>query len=181
MNNTFYFLRHGETKKDSNIPISKWLLSDKGEQQSRKVAQEDVFKNIDIIFSSTEKKAYQTAKPIADKLRKEIIQLEEIGELNRDKGGFMEPQEYEESVKYCFENLDKSMNNWETAVHALDRFSRKIEELNKQYENKKILIVGHGFTINLYFARLLNNLDQIYKRFYTNDYIDWGAIRNQEL
>ena len=30
MNNTFYFLRHGETRKDNNVPISKWVLSVEG-------------------------------------------------------------------------------------------------------------------------------------------------------
>ncbi|MCL5438975.1 MAG: phosphoglycerate mutase family protein [Patescibacteria group bacterium] len=181
MNNTFYFLRHGQTKKDSNIPISKWILSDKGESQAKKLAKEGVFNNAEIIFSSTEEKAYQTAKPIADKLGKEIIQLEEISELNRDKGGFMEPETYEDSVKDCLQHLDKSINNWETANQALERFSRKIEEVDKEYDDKKILVVGHGFTINLYFAKLLGILDTAYERFRANDYADWGIVKNYQV
>jgi broad specificity phosphatase PhoE len=181
MNNTFYFLRHGQTKRDKAKPISKWILTDKGEEQAKKLAQENIFNDTDIIFSSTEEKAYQTAKPIADKLNKEITQLKEISELNRDRGGFMKPEAYEESVKYCLENLYSSVHNWETAIHALDRFSKKIEELDKKYENKKILVVGHGFTINLYFAKLLSVLDEVYDRFNTNDYADWGIVENKKV
>ncbi|OGD78435.1 hypothetical protein A2615_03120 [Candidatus Curtissbacteria bacterium RIFOXYD1_FULL_41_36] len=181
MNNTFYFLRHGQTKRDSGVPISKWTLSDKGEEQAKKLAQEGVFDDVDIIVSSTEEKAYRTAQPIADKLGLDIVQAEEISELNRDKGGFMEPYKYEESVKACLENLDNSVDSWETAAHALNRFSAKIDELDRNYEAKKILVVGHGFTINLYFAKLLGVLDEVYKRFSTNSYADWGVVKNDAV
>ncbi len=181
MNNTFYFLRHGETKKDKNIPISQWLLSDKGEKQVENLVKLGIFNEIDIIFSSTEEKAYQTAKPVADELGKEIIQLREISELDRDKGGFVEPEEYEERVKSCLEHPEKSVYNWETGKHALERFSKKIKELDKEYENKKILIVGHGFTINLYFAKLLGVRGKVYARLSTNDFADWGIISNGKV
>lgn len=124
---------------------------------------------------------YQTAKPIADKLGKEIIQLEEITELDRDKGGFMNSYEYEETVKYCLQHLNESMHNWETANHALKRFSKKIEEIDKEYENKIILIVGHGFTINLYFAKLLGVLNKVYERFNTNEFADWGIVKEGQV
>lgn len=181
MNNTFYFLRHGQTKKDKNVPISHWVLSDEGEQQAKRLANGSIFKEIDLIFSSTEEKAFQTAMPIADALGKKIIQIEEISELNRDKGGFMEPNKYEQTVKSCLENLTDSLHDWETANHALERFSNKIEELDKKYENKNILVVGHGFTINLYFAKLLGLLNDVYRRFNKNDYADWGIIKNQKI
>lgn len=181
MNNTFYFLRHGQTKKDGSVPISKWVLSDEGEIQAKRLAQEGAFNDVEVIISSIEEKAYRTAKPIADKLGLDIIQVEEIAELNRDKGGFMEPEEYEEAVKKCLENLDNSVSGWEIATHALERFDNKIEELDKQYRYKKILVVGHGFTINLYFAKLLEVLYEVYKRFSTNSYADWGVVKNREV
>ncbi len=77
MNNTFYFLRHGKTQKDQKVPISKWKLSEIGEDQAGRLAQEGVFNSVDVIFSSTEDKSYETAKPIAEQLGKEIIQLKE--------------------------------------------------------------------------------------------------------
>lgn len=181
MNNTFYFLRHKETKRDRNFPISQWKLSEKGKEQARKLAQQDIFDEIDIIFSSSEEKSYQTAKPIADKLKKEIIQIKEIGELNRDNGGFIRLEEYEQNIKDCLTTLEKSVSNWETALHALERFSNKIDEIDKQFENKKILIVGHGFTINLYFAKLLGMLNNVYERFNTNSYGDWGIVKDKKV
>src|SRR3989344_9068519 len=162
MKNTFYFLRHGEAEKDKKLPISKWKLSDMGIKQAIKLANERTFQNIDIVFASTEEKAFQTAKPIADSISKEILQVFELGELKRDKGGFMNAEEYEKTLRFCLENLTQSLHNWETADHALTRFLKKIGEIDNKYEGKNILVVGHGFTINLYFAQLLNKLDKVY-------------------
>lgn len=179
MNNTFYFLRHEATKIDSTILVSKWQLSKIGEENAKKLARQDFFDDVDFIFSSTEEKAYQTAKPIADKLGKKIIQLREISELDRDKGGFMQMEDFEKTLKQSLEHLDVSTNNWESATHALERFSKKVDEIDKQYENKKILIVGHGITINLYFAKLLGLLDTVYLRLDTNSYGDWGIVKDK--
>ena len=180
MNNTFYFLRHGKTKVDSRTPVSKWVLSEVGEEQAQRLADEDTFKDIDIIISSTETKAFQTAKPTADKLGKEILRIEELSELDRDKGQFMDPEKYEEAVKECLSNPDQSVNNWESASHALERFTKKVEEIDSQYEDKKILIVGHGFTINAYFAKLLG-IPDVYGRLSTNDFADWGVVENGKV
>jgi broad specificity phosphatase PhoE len=181
MNNTFYFLRHGKTKVDKGLPVSKWVLSDVGEGQARQRAQDGIFDEVNVIYSSSEEKAYQTAKPIADRLEKEVIQLEELCELNRDEGGFMEAEEYEKVVEYSLLNRKESVNSWETAESALQRFSQKVETLDKEYENKKILIVGHGYTINLYFAKTMGLLDKVYERLGTNSFADWGVIRDREV
>lgn len=181
MNNTFYFLRHAKTKVDKNKPISQWVLSEIGESQAKQLTLDGVFKDIDLIFSSTEDKAYKTALPIAGSINKPVVKLSEIIELNRDDGGFKDSDEYEKTVKLCLKNPDKSFSNWETARHALQRFSKKISELDKEYDDKKILVVGHGFTINMYFAKLLNVFDNVYERLSLNNYDDWGIIKNKKV
>ncbi len=181
MNNTFYFLRHGETRVDKNTPISKWALTETGETQAKQLAEEGVFKDVDLIFSSTEEKAYKTALPIAESLGKEVTQLEEIVELNRDKSAFMKAEDYEKAIGDCLKHQLESVNNWETAVHALDRFSNKIDQLDREYNDQKILVVGHGFTINLYFAKLLGVLDSVNKRLSKNNFADWGITKNQTV
>jgi len=158
--------------------VSKWVLSASGEKQAKQRAAEGVFDDVDIIISSNEEKAYQTAKPIADKLGKAINRLSELNELNRDNCPFMEQKDYEKSIKFCLEHPSESINNWETADHALERFAKKIEELHREHNNQKILIVGHGFTINLYFAKLLGVLDRVYERLNTNNFADWGIVKN---
>ncbi len=149
--------------------------------QAKQLAKEGVFDDVDLIFSSTEGKAYKTVLPTAEKLGKKVIKLEAICELNRDNGDFMEVDKYERTIKECLEKPDKSFNKWETANHALERFSKQISELDKKNSNKKILVVGHGLTVNMYFAKLLDVFDEAYERLGLNDFADWGIVKNQAV
>ncbi|MFX0043566.1 MAG: histidine phosphatase family protein, partial [Candidatus Hodarchaeota archaeon] len=60
-NNTIILLRHGETKVDENVQISKWFLTVRGKKEATNVSKLDIFSDIDIIITSDEEKAYQTA------------------------------------------------------------------------------------------------------------------------
>ena len=181
MNNTIYFLRHAETKVDKNMPISAWQLSENGIKQVEELSQTNIFNDIDVIISSAEEKAVQTAQPFVHKLGKEITRIPELNELDRDKGGFLEKDEFDKTVKFCLTNRDKSINNWETANHALERFSKKIEKIDAHNENKKILIVAHGFVLNLYFAQLLHTLDRVFDRMQKSSYCDWGIVKDKKV
>ncbi|NQV91307.1 histidine phosphatase family protein [Candidatus Woesearchaeota archaeon] len=176
-NNTLILLRHGQTKVDSILPIAQWVLTEAGEQISDLLKEVEYFQDVDIIICSTEPKSYQTIKPLLDKLGKNVIKYEEISELQRP-GPLMGYGKYEETVKKTLENRGQSFEKWETANHALNRFSKKIEEIDGLFEGKKILIVGHAYTMNLYFAKLLNKLDDIHKRLETNKFSDYGIIKN---
>ncbi len=181
MENTLYFLRHGKTKVDSSVPISRWILSEKGEAQTRELVDSGVFSSVEIIICSGEEKAYQTAKPIADALGKEIVCYDDLSELNRDAGGFLSAEEYERTVESGLQHRDRSLHNWETAASALARFSKKIDELKKDYSGKNILIVGHGITMNMYFSQLLGKLDEAYSRMKTNTFCDWGVVKGTSV
>ncbi len=181
MANTIYFLRHGHTQIDRDTPIHKWVLSVRGETEASQVADNRELQGVDIIVSSTEHKAYQTAKPLADRLGKEIIQVEELSELDREASGLLHPNEYEEAVRECMTYQDRSSHQWETADHALNRFSKKIEQINREYKDKKILIVGHGMTMNLYFAKLAGELDHAFDRLGQNNFCDWGVVKEEKI
>lgn len=176
--NTLVFLRHGKTKIDPTTPISQWQLSDVGTEQAARVATQSVFDDVDVVVSSTEQKAIDTAAPIAYRLGKEIITAQDLSELDRDAGGFMDPETYEQTARACLENPEMSVRNWETASHALTRFNSAVQRLEGEYPGKKILIVGHGYTINMYFAEKLGKLDEVYERLDTNDFCDWGVVRD---
>jgi broad specificity phosphatase PhoE len=183
MNNTLIFLRHGKTKVTGDKPVSQWDLSGAGFAQSETLASEPEFQAVDIIIVSGEEKAYQTALPIAKAIGREgeIIREPQISELDRDKGGFLDHETYEKASRDTLMARDVSVHDWETANHALERFSKAIEEIERRYEGKKILIVGHGMTMNLYFAKVLGELDKITERFAGNTFCDWGVIKDGKV
>lgn len=177
-NNILILLRHAETKIDKNIKISKWFLTERGKRDAESLSKLDSFKDIDLIITSDEAKAYQTAYPLAEKLQLEIIKDENLNELNRDQGKFLEKDEYLKTMVLCMANREQSYNKWETAISALKRFSKKVKDIDSRFSNKKILIVAHGGVINLYFAKILDKLDEVFNRILSNSFCDYGIIQD---
>ncbi len=142
MGNTLYFLRHAETKKNASLPVSRWALTDDGRKKAEALAGTGIFDDADAIISSSEEKAYQTAKPFAERTGKPVIRNPGLNEIDRDKGGMLGKEEYESMKAKIFEDFDFTDHGWETSGHALGRFRAAAEEIDRLYENKKILIVA---------------------------------------
>ena len=181
-NNTLLLVRHAETKVDENMIISKWLLTEKGQRDAINLFSSNLFHDVDIITTSGEQKAFQTAHALSKRLHKKITRDENLNEISRDQGRYLKTKdEYLKTMKLCVENRTQSYNNWETANHALKRFSKAIHEIDSKVSNKKILIVAHGGVINLYFAKIIGQLDKVFERIITNTFCDYGIIQNNKI
>ncbi|MFX1448299.1 MAG: histidine phosphatase family protein [Promethearchaeota archaeon] len=181
-NNTLILLRHAETKVDESTVLSKWVLTEKGRRDAINLFKLDLFHDVDVIITSEEEKAYQTAYTLSERLHKKIIRKENLNEISRNQGGYLKTKDdYLKTMKLCVENRTQSYNHWETANHALQRFSKQIHKIDSKYKSKKILIVAHGGVINLYFAKILEQLDRIFERFSSNTFCDYGIIQNSKV
>ncbi|HUT81574.1 MAG TPA: histidine phosphatase family protein [Candidatus Bathyarchaeia archaeon] len=181
LNNTIIFLRHAEIKVDSSKPISKWTLTDKGINVAKRLSEIEIFQDIDYIFSSYEEKAILTAENINYKLKLPIIKDKALNELNRDLGPKLTKEEYFSTVRICFNDLKRSVKKWEKPVKAIKRFIKKIDEIDKKYLDKKILIVSHGLIINLFFSWKTNNLESLFERWKSNSFLNYGIIQNNKI
>jgi len=187
MNNTLIFLRHGKTKVDKDIPISEWDLTEEGEKQAHDIAEVSFFQDVDVFIISTEKKAQQTILPLLDRLRKagkkfEVVYSDEIAELDRNKGDFMDHATYEATAQEALSNPELQANEgkWESAAHARERFTTKVGMVDMENQGKKIMFVGHGYTMNMYFGDLRREKD-VYGRLKKNNFGDWGVVRNGKV
>ena len=155
-------------------------MSERGKRDARLLASSGIFDHIDIIITSCEDKAFQTALPIAERLGKEITSCVELNDLY--KGEFvLDDDKYFKAIESCLKNPRESLNGWETASHALERFSRKIDEIDSAHDDKNILIVSHGCVLGLYFARTLGKMDEIYERWHLTPFCAWGIIKNGKV
>ncbi|MHA2007316.1 MAG: histidine phosphatase family protein [Promethearchaeota archaeon] len=179
--NTLIFLRHAETKVDGRLKNSEWELTAKGKKQASNLPNLELLIDVDLIITSYEDKAYYTSLPLSKKLQIEIRREKDLNEIMRDNGKFLENNEYLKTIKLCMKYRNESFNNWETAENALERFFKKIEEIDLKYNCKKILIVAHGVVINLYFAKITNRLNDSYKRARTNTFCDYGIIKDGKI
>jgi 2,3-bisphosphoglycerate-dependent phosphoglycerate mutase len=180
-NNIIIFLRHAETKKDETIPVSRWILTKEGKQKSRKLIDTGIFDDVDVIVASKEIKAYQTLLPLAKRLNKKIKRLRKLGEINRDKGKVMSKEEYDKLKIRIFEDLDLSVEGWETSRHALERFEKAINKLDSRYNNKKVIIASHGTVMTLFFAKRTNCMNELMKRWKNLKFLDYGIIKNNKV
>jgi broad specificity phosphatase PhoE len=110
-----------------------------------------------------------------------IIQYKELNELNRDNEKYLINYEYHNYVKRTLLNINTSIGKWESGRSALKRYVRKIDEIDNQYSNKKILVVAHGLGINLYFGTLLDRVDILYERWKATTFCDYGIIKKSKV
>ncbi len=181
MNNELIFIRHAETKIDKDIPIEEWVLTETGEEQAKQIANLGEFDDADILISSNENKSYLTIKPLADKLDKEIIKIEDLGEIKRPDSEKLTSEEYKNMKTKIFQDLNFTNYGWETANHALGRFKSAVEEIDKDNENKKIVICSHGTVMTLYFAFLQNKLNRLLERWRSLRFGGYGMIKNNKV
>jgi len=164
MKRKLYLVRHGESEWNKlqriqghkNIP-----LSEMGRYQASKLAKRLKNEEIDLIYSSDLKRAFETAKIVGDELGIEVTPLEAFREIRM---GVWEGLSIEEVIKNYPEEHLKWMNephnfHLEGAETLLDLQKRSIKAVNKIFEanpNKNIMIVSHSATIKVIILGILN-------------------------
>jgi broad specificity phosphatase PhoE len=149
LNNKYYILRHGEAVSNIKGFVSSWPeksenpLTEAGVEQAKQVAKKILSENIDLIFSSDILRAKQTAQIIAGQLKKEVKFDERLREIDF---GIFNSKPIADFVGH-FANKEKRIK--EKAPHGesyediLKRIESFLENIEKTYSNKKILIVSH--------------------------------------
>ena len=110
-----------------------------------------------------------------------INQFAELNELTRDEEDHLSYEEYQEYVNKTLSNIHKPVGKWESGIDALTRFSKKIEEINSSYSNKNILVITHGLIINLYFGKLLESFQNLFQRWSSTTFCDFGIVKNNKV
>jgi len=153
MNNDYTFVRHGQTYWNKNgimhgqydIP-----LNFTGIKQAKKVANELKNDHFDLCFCSPLQRAKSTAFSIlANHRNTKIIYDERLKELSK---GLLEGKHLNsERLLKKEDNNFLSKFNIESKKHFYSRVKSFVDETEKKYNGKKILIVAHSGTIKMLF------------------------------
>lgn len=150
--------RHGETEENKNGILQGHLpgvLSDRGQEQARKLAERLKREKIDLIISSDLAKAFDTAKTIAtfhpginlitnQKLRERFLGNFQ-GKLKKE---FQVPKDMTLSEYINSENAEDNEHLFERAGNLLGEVLGRSE--------KNILLVGHNRICKNFIGNLLN-------------------------
>jgi len=140
-----YVIRHGEVPSNVNKVISGYNdeeLTKKGIKQALKVKEELKDIKFDAVFCSPVFRAMQTANIIVPNC--DIIYDDRLQERNP---GNMLGHKRSEIDKSEWNSLDKEVTiyNGESLLAGINRTKSFINDIEKQYSNKTILIVTHMF------------------------------------
>jgi isoleucyl-tRNA synthetase len=154
--NNFWTLRHGEADHVLTNTIASGVeiksttshLTKKGKEQIKESADEllkQLGKNkLDIIISSPYARTKETARIVSKKTGAKVKIDKRLSELNVGSfNGFKIP-EFKSFFKNELERFTKAPTGGETLSDTKKRMMEALIDINSKYNDKNILIVGHG-------------------------------------
>lgn len=147
-------VKHSLPEIVEELPAREWILSAEGKRRARILADKLRHYQPDIIISSSEPKAIQTAEVIANAMELEMQIVNDLHEHERTKSAFLSQEVFETNIREFFKKPDELIFGSETADQALDRFRRAVASVRNNYGDRTIVIVAHGSVITLFVSRL---------------------------
>ena len=144
-----YLIRHARTQMMGDA-AERWPLSEKGRRDAGILARRDFWRQIDMVFSSPEPKALQTAEPAARRWGISLEIADCLHELRRPRL----VQDYQKTVEYLFAHPEASIADMEPASQAADRITRCLKELVAAHPKQTLAAVSHGLVLTLFLAQL---------------------------
>lgn len=151
------FLSHPQVIVDPAVPVERWQLSQAGRAALQRFLERKIWAVPDIIWSSTETKAQETAALLAAYFNKSVHSHMSLGENDRSATGFLPPAEFEQVADQFFAQPHHSVRGWERAVDAQTRIcaaAREIMAAAARDHQKVVVICGHGATGTLLYCAL---------------------------
>jgi len=153
--NKYFILRHGQAESNHQRIISCWpekkpiKLTESGRKQIRDSIRILKKKGIHLIFSSDLLRTKETADIVSKELGVEVIFDERLREYNF---GEFNGQPVEKFYKFVGEKINfflKTPKSGENLKDVRKRMMNFILELEKKYQEKNILIVSHGYPLDI--------------------------------
>ncbi len=143
---TIIFESHGTTFDNENHLSSGWFdaeLSPLGEKQAKELGERYKDKKFEAIFCSDLQRSYKTAEIAFAGRNFKIIKDKRLREC--DYGNFTKyPSEKVDAEKG--KRINISFPNGESYENTTERMGSFLEDLLKNYDGKKVIIIGHRAT-----------------------------------
>ena len=160
-----YVVRHGQTNYNIANKVcgkSDVELTDLGKQQAKKASEQLQDIALDLIFASPLKRAYTTAKIINKNHQLPIHQDQRIQEINFGK---FEGVVNNEEFQYYKQNHALHYPEGESLFQVVHRVYSFLEELEKNYPDKNILVVCHGGIVRVIHSYFYDMTNEEYAAF----------------
>ncbi|AHD10858.1 histidine phosphatase family protein [Phaeobacter gallaeciensis] len=154
---TAIYVTHPQVIVDTQVQVTEWQLSVLGaervDQLAKRVAALSSTCPVAVVCSG-ERKAIETAKPLANALGVDLEQRHHTHENDRSSTGFLPPDAFERQADAFFANPARSVRGWETAQNAQARILREMVAAEADHEGCALIICGHGAVGTLLYCAL---------------------------
>jgi len=153
--NQYFILRHGHSQRQVKKIASCWpeknplSLTKKGKEEIKKVAQELKKKEIDLIFSSDLKRAKETAEIVAKEIGKKIVFDKKLREVNVGAFNGKDPHLFWDYISKKRKPFLAKPPKGESLTQIRERMYQFFEDVEKKFNDKKILIISHELPLSI--------------------------------
>ncbi|QHQ33674.1 histidine phosphatase family protein [Algicella marina] len=148
------YLTHPQVRVEPHLPVPEWGLSTEGAARITVLAAGDALGATSVIWSSEERKAVESATPLATALACALHTCLDLGENDRSATGFLPPVEFEAMADAFLANPESSVCGWERAVDAQTRIVAAVDNVLAVSPVGDVLLVGHGAVGTLLYVHL---------------------------
>lgn len=154
MKESLILVKHSLPEIVRSLPAREWKLSEEGQRRAQRLAERLRPLHPEVIISSMELKARETAKIIADRLGLDYHLAHALHEHDRSKMSYLSEGEFQAAMREFFERPESLVFGGETAEEACVRFHRAVYAVLESHPDQSIVIVAHGTVISLFISRL---------------------------
>ena len=152
-------VKHSVPEIEQEQPANTWRLSNEGQRRAQRLAEELLRFEPEVILSSDEPKARETAEILSQRLQLDVQTLPNLHEHDRSNVPFLSHDAFQTSIRDFFQRPDELVFGRETADQAHTRFYRAAHSILTEHRNKTVIIVTHGTVISLFVSRLTGTSD----------------------
>ncbi len=147
-------VKHSSPEIVEGVPAREWHLSDEGRVRAYELAEKIILYQPEILVSSVEPKARETASILAENLGLEFHVIDGLHEHDRSRSPYYSKDEFQNLVREFFARPTELVFGSETADAALLRFRQAVDIIMNSHHEQNIIAVSHGTVISLYVSWL---------------------------
>jgi broad specificity phosphatase PhoE len=152
-------VKHSVPQIDAEHPANMWKLSVQGQLRAHRLAEELERYEPEVIVSSHEPKAKETAEILARHFKLDMQIPPDLHEHDRSNVPYLSHDVFQASIRDFFQKPDELVFGRETADQAYTRFYGAVHVVLNEQRNKTVVIVTHGTVISLFVSRLTGSSD----------------------
>jgi broad specificity phosphatase PhoE len=145
-------VRHARPEINPDMPSADWPLAKSSRRQCHMLADLLRLLSPTSITSSQEQKAVSTGELLAEALALPVSTAPGLHEHARGSVGFLNPNEFHDSIRALFARPNDRIFGSESACEATSRFADAISAVLEQETGECPVIVCHGTVMSLYVA-----------------------------